>query len=91
VVVVLVKVLADELNAGYHDQENEVISSVNGRAISSMQALVKAFEENKGRFNVIRDENDYTIILDRQKVDRNRPAILRKYKIYSDRSPDLRL
>jgi S1-C subfamily serine protease len=88
-VVVLVKVLADELNAGYQDQENEVISSVNGRTISSIQELVKAFEENKGRYSVIRDENDYMIVLDRQKVHRYGPAILKKYRISSDRSPDL--
>ena len=88
-VVVRVKVLADELNAGYQEQENEVISSVNGRTISSIQDLVKAFEENQGRYNVIRDENEYTIILDRQKVNQYGPGILKKYRISSDRSPDL--
>jgi hypothetical protein len=81
--------VADELNAGYQEQENEVISSVNGRTISSIQELVKVFEENKGRYSVIRDENDYMIILDRQKIDRYGPAILKKYRISSDRSTDL--
>ncbi|MBL7179468.1 MAG: serine protease [Pseudomonadota bacterium] len=89
-VVVMVKVLADELNAGYQEQENEVVRFVNGRSISSIQDLVRAFEENKERCHVIRDENQYTIILDKHKVDQYGPAILKKFRISSDRSPDLK-
>jgi S1-C subfamily serine protease len=88
-VVVLAKVLADELTAGYQDCENEVVSSVNGRTISSVQDLVKAFEENKGRYHVIGDEDQYTIILEKHKADQYGPDILKKYRISSDRSPDL--
>jgi S1-C subfamily serine protease len=88
-VIVLVNVLADELNAGYQELANEVVSSVNGKTVSSMQDLVRAFEENKGPYHVIRDESDYTIVLDKNKVDQYGPRILKKYRIGSDRSPDL--
>jgi S1-C subfamily serine protease len=88
-VIVLAKVLSDELNTGYQDEENEVIQSVNGRTISSIRDLVAAFEQNDGRYHVIRDENGYTIVLDRQKVNTLGPGILGKYRVGSDRSLDL--
>jgi len=87
--VVLVKVLADELNTGYHDWENRVVSYVNGKKISSMKDLVGAFEEHKGKYYTIVDEGGYKIVLDKNKVDEHSKRILKKYKIDFDRSKDL--
>lgn len=88
-VVVLVNVLADEINSGYQDQANEIINNVNGRAISSMTDLVKAFEENKNNYHIIKEEKSYHIILEKNKVDHFGPRILERYMIRSDRSSDL--
>ena len=88
-VVVLVKVLADELNVGYQERKSNVVRSVNGRTISSIQDLVRAFEENRGQYHILRDEEDYMIVLDREKVDRDGPGILQRYRISCDRSSDL--
>jgi S1-C subfamily serine protease len=88
-VVVLVAVLADELNVGYQERESEVVRSVNGETISSIQDLVRAFEENRGQYHILRDEEDYMIVLDREKVDREGPGILKRYRISRDRSSDL--
>ncbi len=88
-IVVLVKVLADEINAGYHNRKNRVISHVNGKRISTMKDLVSAFEEHKGKCHVIEDESGYKIVLDRNKVEKNGKRILKKYKINSNRSKDL--
>jgi len=87
--VVLVKVLADESNVGYHELRNNVISSVNGREISAMKDLVNAFEENEEKYHRIVDEQGYQIVLEKKKVDENREKILNKYRISSDRSKDL--
>ena len=88
-IVALVKVLADELNTGYHEWENRVVSYVNGKKISAMKDLVGAFEEHKGKYYTIVDERGYKIVLDKNKVEEHSKRILKKYKIDSDRSKDL--
>lgn len=88
-IVVLVKVLADEINVGYHDWKNNVIASVNGRKIATMRDLAEAFEENRGEYHAVVDEEGYLLVLDKRKVDENHERILRKYRIGSDRSRDL--
>ena len=87
-IIVLVKVLADEINVGYHDWRYNVISHVNGKRISTMKDLVSAFEEYQGEYHTIVDESGYKIVLDKSKVDKNGERILKKYKISSDRSTE---
>jgi len=89
-IVVLVKVLADEINVGYHDFVDAVISSVNGVKISRIADLVKGFENNKGEYHIIEDIRGFKMVLDRMKVDESRERILKKYKIGADRSTDLK-
>jgi S1-C subfamily serine protease len=88
-IVILVKVLADEVNRGYHNWSYNVISSVNGKRISNITDLVSAIEEHQGKYHVIEDERGGKLILDRIKVDDSTERILRRYKITSDRSEDL--
>jgi len=88
-VVVLVKVLADEINVGYHEWKNSVILYVNGKKISTIKDLVNAFEEHEGKYHTIVDERGYKIVLDKNKVGENSQRILKKYRINSDRSKDL--
>jgi len=89
-VIVLVKVLPDEINLGYHDWGSNVVTSVNGSHISSITDLVEAFESNIGDYHVIVDEAERRLILDRKKVDAAGHQILKKYRITSDRSEDLK-
>jgi hypothetical protein len=88
-IVVLSKVLADEINVGYHNLHDRIVHNVNGKRITSMSDLVKAFESCRGKYHVILDEMGSRIVLDRQKVKENGPVILKKYGINSDRSKDL--
>ncbi len=88
-IVILVKVLADEVNMGYHSLNFNVISNVNGKRISDIKDLVSAIEEHQGKYHVIEDERGFKIILDRIKVDESTEGILKRYKINSDRSEDL--
>ncbi len=88
-VVVLVKVLADEINVGYHGWGSMVIVKVNNRTITSILDIVKAFEKNKGDFHVIEDLYGYRIILSRDKVEKFSSRILNRYNIKTDRSVDL--
>ena len=88
--IVLIKVLADEINEGYHELENNVIAYVNGKKISTMEDLVRAFDGHNGRDHTIVDEQGYNIVIDRNKARKYGQRILKKYKISSDRSEDLR-
>jgi S1-C subfamily serine protease len=89
-VVVLTKVLGDELTVGYDDFKDHVIIRVNGHKISTIADLVKAIEENKGRYHVFMDEWGNQIVLDRDKTEQAQKKILEKYKIDADRSADLK-
>jgi hypothetical protein len=88
-IIVLVQILDDETNIGYYDFGNKAIINVNKRFISSMEDLVRAFEEYKGKYHTIIDERGYKIVLDRKKINRRGKEILDAYGIDSDRSPDL--
>lgn len=90
-IVVLVKVLADEINVGYHDFVDAVISSVNGVKVTKIDDLVRGFEKNRGEYHVIEDIRGYKMVLDRKKVAENGERILKKYKIGSDRSKNMQI
>ncbi len=89
-IIVLTKILGDEITVGYDDFRNHVISQVNGEKISSMEDFVKAIENNDGEYHIIVDEWGNQIVLERNKVDETNGKVLRKYKIDSDKSEDLK-
>lgn len=89
-VVVLVKVLADEINVGYHDFVDTVIARVNGRPIATIIDLVEAFERHTGPYHVVEDTRGFRLVLDRKKVAAANGEILGRYGIGDDRSADLR-
>ena len=89
-IVILVKVLADESNIGYHNSRNVIVSRVNGKKISTMRDLVAAFEQYKGEYHEIEDIRGYKIVLARKSVNEHSPGILKKYKIGPDRSEYLK-
>jgi S1-C subfamily serine protease len=89
-IVLLTKVLADEINLGYHDMDNAVIEKVNGIKIAGMEDLVKAVEENKEPFHIFEDDSGNKIVLKKEMTDKFSGRILETYKIKSDRSEGLR-
>lgn len=89
-IVILTRVLEDEINIGYSDYENSVISYVNGKKISDILDLVKAVEENKEKYHVFIDEYGNQIVLENNKVKERNKIIMDRYKINSDRSEDLK-
>ena len=88
-IVILSKVLADEINVGYHNVHDKIVHYVNDKRIANMNDLVNAFESYRGKYHVILDEMGYRIVLEKKKVDDNGQKILQKYGINSNRSRDL--
>ena len=90
-VVVLIDVLPDELNVSYTGLEDWVVSNVNGISVNSMQDLVRAFEEHQGdSHRIVFETFDREIVLMREQLTERGAAILKKYQVPADRSPDLR-
>lgn len=88
--IILTKVLADEINLGYHDLDNIIIEKVNGKKISGMKDLIDSFENNKDLYHIIEDDTGKKIILRKDKVDMFSKRILKTYHIESERSLDLK-
>jgi len=89
-VIVLVKILADQINMGYHDLNYKVITKVNNKEISTMKDLVTAFEDYTGEYYIIETEDSTRIVLDKNQADTYSQQILDRYRINSDRSVDLK-
>lgn len=90
-VVIIVKVLAADVNEGYHDISNRIITEVDGKKINNLAELVDLAErENGNEFIEFKGPHGNVIILNRDKVVGNRDSILKNYKIMSDRSEDLK-
>lgn len=90
-VVVLIKILAAEVNAGYHESRNLIIKKVNGKEIGNIRELVRTVENSRGEFISFEDAGGKEIVLDRKQVEKENPDILKTYRINSDRSEDLRI
>ncbi len=88
--VVLIKVLADEINVGYHDCSNMIITRINKKKISTINDVISSIENNKGKYHVIETENGSVMVLLQENVRKYTSRILQRYQIFSDRSSDLK-
>ncbi len=89
-VLLVIKVLASDVNQGYHNLSNWVIKEVNGKEVLNMKELVSAVEEGEEPFVVFTGEDGRMIVLDRREVEESGDTILERYRIKDDRSQDLR-
>ena len=87
-VVLLIRVLASDVNLGYHEQENLIIK-VNGTDISNLNQLVSIVESSKGEFITFEDSYGKELVIDRTKAGTTNPDLLKTYRINSDRSDNL--
>jgi len=88
-VVVLIQVLADGSNLGYHDINNTAIDEVNGEKIRDMADFVDKVENATQKYIIFRLSDDTRIILDYEASRKATEGILERYKIQSRMSPDL--
>ncbi len=88
-IVVLLKVLPDEINIGYHDRGYEIITKVNGKEFDSFKQFVKLIEDTQGDNIVFESEYKYKIILSRKDIDKITQNIVRRNNIPSQFSDDV--
>ena len=89
-IVVLQKVLADRVNQGYHGFEALAIDRVEERKIRHLRDLIRVIESATGEFIHFYGHNDSVIVLDRDRVDKAKDRVMRRYGVAFDRSEDLR-
>jgi hypothetical protein len=90
-VVVIIKVLASNLNNGYDDLVDSRIVEVNGKPILNLQDLIRTVEtDTETEFVVFKTEHNQSIALDRKKAEAAQAEILTTYRIAEDRSVDLK-
>ena len=89
-VVLLIKVLASDVNLGYHENKNLIIKKVNGKEIINIKELVDIVENFEGDYVSFEDVNGKEIVIDRKQAEKTNHQILKIYRIDSDRSDDLR-
>ncbi len=86
--VVLLQVLPDDINVGYHDISNEVIAKVDGQEIKSFKDFVLILNNNKSKkYTIIETEHNLRIILENTDIEKITAGILKRNNIpfqYSD-------
>ena len=89
-IIVISSILADDVNVGYQDLSDAIIVKANGNDLSTLSDLVEAVEKNAQPFHVFTTEQGVEIVLSREKARERHSLILERYKVDSDRSPDLK-
>ena len=88
-VVIAQKVLAAEVNQGYHQIGNWIVETVDGKRIRNLRELIRAVESPEGsEFVTFGSPAGQVLVLDRAKARASADEILRVYRIPADRSQD---
>jgi len=88
-VVVLLQVLPDDINVGYHAYQNEVVSKVNGKEIKSFKELILALHYQKEEFTTLEMKNKTVIILNNKNIEQVNQEILKRNNIPAQFSEDV--
>jgi len=88
-IVVLLKVLPDEINIGYHGRGYEIITKVNGKEFDSFKQFVKLIEDTQGENIVFENEYKKKIILSCKDIDKITQDIIRRNNIPNQFSDDV--
>ena len=89
-IVVLLDVLPDDANVGYHRVRKEVIAKVNNRALGSFEEFVKIVESNKDDFVVFETDQMEKIVIDTKNIYKITEKILKRNNIDSSYSDDVK-
>jgi len=92
-IVVLLNVLPDDINVGYHGISNEVIAKVNGVDIKSFKDFILRIHEGKTKkqYTVFETEHRSQIILNNSNIDKVSDNILERNNIPRPFSSDVDL
>lgn len=87
--VVALKVMAADVNLGYHDWKNWIIDEVNGTPIKDFQSFCELIKNNTEPHVTFKDQNGYQLVIDHAKALATEQDILNLYQIPSKYSKGL--
>ncbi|GAB1265524.1 S1C family serine protease [Aurantivibrio infirmus] len=82
-VVVALKVLAADVNLGYHDWKNWIVDSVNGVPIRDFDQFAQLVHNSVGPHVIFSNEDGYKIVIDNQQARATEEQIMKLYQIPS--------
>ncbi len=85
----LIKILQDEVNAGFHHYHANQLVSFNGERINNLKQLIERVENCKEPFLDFKLDSCERIILETQKAKKATERILKRYGIRNSKSEDL--
>ena len=88
-VVVLLKVLAADVNQGYQSISSWIVERANGEKVWNMRDLVEKIENCQDSFVILEDQYNRKVIIDKKEALADQQEILEIYRIPFDRSEDL--
>lgn len=88
--VILVRVLPFDVNLGYSDLENKIITKVNGQKYKDFNDFVQKVKNTNSEFIVFEDEDSNEIVLDVAKVKAQKSELMDNYNISHEMSSDIR-
>ncbi|NRA37150.1 MAG: trypsin-like peptidase domain-containing protein [Planctomycetes bacterium] len=80
-VVIMLRILAADVNVGYHRHSNVVIDRVNGTQVRNMKELISAIENNSDTYTAFGNEKGSQIVLNHAQAQKEEAEILLLYKI----------
>lgn len=87
--VVALKVLAADVNLGYHDWKNWILGSVDGVAVKDFEHFCHLLAAPSTSYTTLRDAEGYQMVIDRQQATATETEVLQRYHVPSPRSPGL--
>ena len=86
----LVRVLPFDVNLGYSDMGNLIITKVNGQKYKDFKDFVKKVQAVNSEFIVFETDRGEEIVLDVKQVQTEKAELMRNYNITSDMSDDVK-
>lgn len=91
--VVLLQVLSDDINKGYHELNNEIITGINGKKFTSFYEFIELLTELKEKQNnylIFETNKNNKIIINNTNIDAIDDAIIKRNTIPSKYSDDIK-
>jgi S1-C subfamily serine protease len=87
--VVLVRVLSDDVNIGYTNYYDAIITRVNGESYTDFRDFVRIVKTSDEQFMKFEDIDGNEVVLDTRQVEERNPEIFQNYSIDREMSADI--
>ena len=85
----LVRVLSDDVNIGYNNYYDAIITRVNGESYTDFRDFVRIVKTSDEQFMKFEDIDGNEIVLDTRQVEKRNPEIFQNYSIDREMSADI--